>query len=132
MMLSVTLLILFVSAGCGSLFYGEEEDVYWEDEPQPAVSTKEIEEVKQKIDELSRKFDGTETKITVLEDDVDDINSRLQREEESLNELNRTLGQIKSGEKSSSPEEINELERDIRIMENDIKWLKTIQGQSLP
>lgn len=122
------LLILLAagSTGCG-LFHDDSEEDYWEEaESAPANTYGESAEMQEKIEELAQTVDDSEAKVTILKDEVEDIQHRIDREKEEIGELKSQIRNYESGGGESSTEK-KDLERQIKILENDVKWLKWIQ-----
>jgi len=123
-------LLTFLSMGplgCGLFHKDDPDENYWEEaESAPAPSSRPSKETQEKIDELSKTVEDSEAKVTILRDEVDDIQNRIKKEKDELEKLHSQIRDDASGGGGSS-EQRKELERQIKILENDVKWLKWIQ-----
>ena len=122
-------LLIFLSVGsmgCGLFHKDDPDENFWEEaESAPAPSSRPSKETQEKIDELSKTVEDSEAKVTILKDEVEDIQNRIKKEKDELGKLQSQIGNNASG--GGSSEQRKELERQIKILENDVKWLKWIQ-----
>ncbi len=123
----LTLFLLGAASGCTSILYDDYDEEYWEGEDIEGVETssKEVEEMKEKVREVSKAVKKSETNLVILADDMDDIQYRMTEEKKSFRALWEKSEQYRPSEKSASPEKIRALRKQIKVLENDVEWLKS-------
>ncbi|MBI5186108.1 MAG: hypothetical protein HZA01_10345 [Nitrospinae bacterium] len=123
------LVIFFGPIGC-SWFHDDSDERFWEETAKTnegkGASTAEINAMKAKVEKVSKLINDAEAKVSILEDGASDVGSKIKQEKEYLQNVQKLLNQQQPGG-GSPAEEANELRRQIRILENDVEWLKWIQ-----
>lgn len=126
----IFLFLVLGAMGCGTWFQNDNsEENFWEDEVKgqgKGVSSSEAGDMKTKMEEMAKEINDSEAKISILEGEVGDVSSRVQKEKDSLQGIKKSLGKFQSGG-GGSAEDANELRRQIKILENDVEWLKWIK-----
>lgn len=127
LMYPLLLMLATAPAGCSWIYGDDPAENYWEEaEKDSGTSPGNSGKIQEKIEELSKGVEDSKTKVTILEDEVGDIQKRIEKEKGEIDGLRSKMKGYDSGGAPSS-EEKKEMERQIRILENDVKWLKWIQ-----